>query len=222
MPSDGWSRRRTKREAMEVKEPRRLTSRPPWRGLSTKCEINSEMQGRIGELGREMAKFATSPGMLSTMQVVSTAPQSYTTGLCLLHLFLRRPPRTRIGQPTIYASLRHPRGATTITSAVPNRRLRISLRFGSSRPRRTFTTSITANDEQLWIRVTCRWCRWPSALSTRIRCWPSCAPRYLQHLHLLVCLRRGRDSCRRPLRNSLRAQGRRVLARHHGNDTQLH
>jgi hypothetical protein len=126
MPSDGWSRRRTKREAMEVKEPRRLTSRPPWRGLSTKCEINSEMQGRIGELGREMAKFATSPGMLSTMQVVSTAPQSCTTGLCLLHPFLRRPPRTRIGQPTIYASLRHPRGATTITSAVPNRRLRIS------------------------------------------------------------------------------------------------
>ena len=41
-----------------------------------------EMQGRIGELGREMAKFATSPGMLSTMpsrvsaQAVSTAPQT--------------------------------------------------------------------------------------------------------------------------------------------------
>ncbi|KAF8495475.1 hypothetical protein F5888DRAFT_1890539 [Russula emetica] len=36
-----------------------------------------EMQGRIGELGREMAKFATSPGMLSTMpQTVSTAPQN--------------------------------------------------------------------------------------------------------------------------------------------------
>jgi hypothetical protein len=41
-----------------------------------------EMQGRIGELGREMAKFATAPGMLSTMpsrvsaQAVSTAPQT--------------------------------------------------------------------------------------------------------------------------------------------------
>ena len=41
-----------------------------------------EMQGRIGELGREMAKFATSPGILSTMpsrvsaQAVSTAPQT--------------------------------------------------------------------------------------------------------------------------------------------------
>jgi hypothetical protein len=41
-----------------------------------------EMQGRIGELGREMAKFATSPGIISTMpsrvsaQAVSTAPQT--------------------------------------------------------------------------------------------------------------------------------------------------
>ena len=41
-----------------------------------------EVQGRIGELGREMAKFATSPGILSTMpsrvsaQAVSTAPQT--------------------------------------------------------------------------------------------------------------------------------------------------
>jgi hypothetical protein len=41
-----------------------------------------EMQGRIGELGREMAKFATTPGILSTMpsrvsaQAVSTAPQT--------------------------------------------------------------------------------------------------------------------------------------------------
>ena len=41
-----------------------------------------EMQGRIGELGREMAKFATSPGILSTApsrvsaQAVSTAPQT--------------------------------------------------------------------------------------------------------------------------------------------------
>ena len=41
-----------------------------------------EMQGRIGELGREMAKYATSPGILSTMpsrvsaQAVSTAPQT--------------------------------------------------------------------------------------------------------------------------------------------------
>ena len=41
-----------------------------------------EMQGRIGELGREVAKFVTSPGILSTMpsrvsaQAVSTAPQT--------------------------------------------------------------------------------------------------------------------------------------------------
>jgi hypothetical protein len=149
MPSDGWSRRRTKREAMKVKEPQRLTSRSPWRGLSTKCDMNSEMQGRIGELGREMAKFATSPGMLSTMQAVSTAPQSYTTGLCLPHLFLRRPPRTRIGQPTIYPSFRHPRGPTTITSVVPDGRLHISLRHRSGRPRRALATSITPNNEQL-------------------------------------------------------------------------
>jgi hypothetical protein len=42
----------------------------------------TEMQGRIGELGCEMAKFATSPGMLSTTsssvsaQAMSTAPQT--------------------------------------------------------------------------------------------------------------------------------------------------
>ena len=41
-----------------------------------------EMQGRIGELGREVAKFVTSPSVLSTMptrvsaQAVSTAPQT--------------------------------------------------------------------------------------------------------------------------------------------------
>ena len=41
-----------------------------------------EMQGRIGELGREVAKFATSPAVLSTLpsrvsaQAVSTAPQT--------------------------------------------------------------------------------------------------------------------------------------------------
>jgi hypothetical protein len=41
-----------------------------------------EMQGRIGELGREVAKFVTSPAVLSTMptrvsaQAVSTAPQT--------------------------------------------------------------------------------------------------------------------------------------------------
>jgi hypothetical protein len=44
-------------------------------------------------------------------------PTKYTTGLCLPHLFLWRPPPTRIDQPTIYPSLPHPRQTTTITSA---------------------------------------------------------------------------------------------------------
>ena len=119
------------------------------------------MLGRIDEVGREMAKFATSPGMLSTMpsrvsvQAVSTPPQTNLSfaihtstsssiivhshslpSLYLPHLFLPRPPPTRIGQPTIYPSLCHPRRTTTITSAVPNGRPHISLRFRSSRSRR--------------------------------------------------------------------------------------
>jgi hypothetical protein len=169
-----------------VKVPPRLSNHPPWRQWRGRNEMRDElveMQGRIGELGREMARFATSPGMLSTMssrlQPKPCPPplrsQTYTTGLCLPHLFLRRPPPTRIGQPTIYPTLCHPRGTTTITYAIPNWRLFISLRLGSSRPRRALTTSISPNDEQLWIRVPCRRCRWHSTLSTRIHCRPSYA-----------------------------------------------
>jgi hypothetical protein len=75
-----------------------------------------DIQGRINELGREMAKFATSPG--------------------LPHVFLQRPPPTRIAQPTIYPFLCHPRRTTTIMSALPNGRLHISLGLRSRRPRR--------------------------------------------------------------------------------------
>jgi hypothetical protein len=95
----------------------------------------------------------------------------YTTGLCLPHFFLRLPPPKRISQPTIYPSLRHPSGTTTIMSAVPNGRLHISVRLGSSRPMRALTTPITLNNEPLWIGDARQW----SALSTRIRCRPSCA-----------------------------------------------
>jgi hypothetical protein len=119
MSSDGWSRRRTKREVMQVRAHRR-SRHPPWRGLNEMRDKLVEMQGRIGELG-EMVKSTTSPSMPShvSVQAVSTAPQTNTsfamheqtsssinvhsplspitptpqaTGLCLPHLFLWRPP----------------------------------------------------------------------------------------------------------------------------------
>jgi hypothetical protein len=65
------------------------------------------------------------------------SPTKYTTGFYFPHLFLRRPPPTRIGQSTIYSSLCYPRRTITITSAVPTGRLRISTRLRGSRPKRT-------------------------------------------------------------------------------------
>jgi hypothetical protein len=95
------------------------------------------MQGRIGELGREMAKFATSPGILSTMPSRVSAQAVSTLDLYPSPAFLR-------------------------------------------------------------------------------------PPRHLRRLLLLVCRQRVWDSRWWPLRNSLHAQGRRVLARHYVNDTRSH
>jgi hypothetical protein len=159
MSSDGLSRRRRKKEVVQVKVLRRLTSHPV------------EMQGRIVVLGREMAKFAKSSGMLSRVQFSAHAvhrssdqlivrhprtdellnnrllpfsPTSFTTGLCP-HIFLQRPPPMRFGQPT---PLHDPRSTTTIMSIIRDRRLHISLGLccSRSRPRRVLTTSITTNN----------------------------------------------------------------------------
>ena len=46
---------------------RGLTSHPPWRELNEMRVKLVEMQSRISESGREMTKFTTSSGMLSTM-----------------------------------------------------------------------------------------------------------------------------------------------------------
>jgi hypothetical protein len=63
---------------------------------------------------------------------------------------------SRFGKPTIYTSLRDPCRTAKITSSTPNGRLHISLMLCSNRTRRAFTTSITADNEQLWIRIACR------------------------------------------------------------------
>ena len=105
-----------------------------------------------------------------------------------------------------------------LTSAPDNqdhvcRAQRETTHLRSCQPRRGLTTSLTAN-EYLWICVARR--RWHSAVSTCIRCRPSCA----LPATTSMCRRSGREACWRPLRNSLHAQGRRVLARR--NDTQSH
>jgi hypothetical protein len=146
-------------------------------------------------------------------------PTKYTTGLCLPHLFLWQPLPTRIDQPTIYPSLPHPRQTTTITSAVPNGRLHISLRLGSSWPRRALTTSITPNNEQLDLR--CLLVLLQCALDLYLLPVFLRPPHHLQRLLLLVCHPHGWDSRWQPLRNSIHVQGRRVLTRHHPNDMPL-
>lgn len=178
MSSDGWSRRRTKREVMEVKVPRGLSSHPPgpWRGLSTKCEMNSwEMQGRIGELGHEIAKFVTSPSILSKPPTPILPHQIH---LCLPHLFLRRPQLTRISQPTHFFSL-------SVISAISSGRLHISVRLGSSQPNVLppyQSPPITGNSG--------------STSPVFIVGFPVPPPSSrLQRLLLLVCHGRGRDSC---------------------------
>ena len=134
---------------MEGKAPRRLTSHLAGTVNKMRDEL-VETQGRIDELGCKMAKFVTSPGMLSTMsprvsaQAVFTGPQTNSSFAIhadeplnnrptsilphLPHLFLRISPPMRIGQPTTYPSLYHLHRKPTITSAVRNGRLHISLR----------------------------------------------------------------------------------------------
>jgi hypothetical protein len=55
----------------------RLTCHPPWRKLNEMRDKLVEMQGRISEPGREMAKFTTSSGMLSTMLLRAQTNSSF-------------------------------------------------------------------------------------------------------------------------------------------------
>ena len=119
----------------------------------------------------------------------------------------------------LYPLLCHPCQTTTITSAIPNGGLHISLRRRSRRPGRSLTISITANNEQLWICVDCKCWRSCRAVSTRIRCRPSCA------LPATTSIRSAAGADWRQLvapRDNPHTEGRRVLARHHVNDTQSH
>ena len=138
MSNDGWPGWRTKRR---VKVPRGLTNHPPWRGLNEMRDKLVEMEGRIGELGSKWPCSRPHPVYLSRFSaqscvhrpldefidssfVVRTQTNSSITvsalGLYLSHIFLQRPPPTRISQPTIYPFLCHPCRTTTITSAIPN------------------------------------------------------------------------------------------------------
>jgi hypothetical protein len=151
---------------------RLLTSHPPWRALNEMRDEFVEMQGRIGELGREMAKVCdltryaihhsttcsnhfvlhdpcTDELLSNHPPILPFSPTKYTTGLSYYGDLHRR----NSVSPPFISPLHDPRPTTVITSAIPNLR--------SSQPRRGFTTSVTFN-EQRWICVACR--RWRRAM----------------------------------------------------------
>ena len=151
-----------------------------WKAVSVSWARN----GHVRDLTRYIYRVfqpkavSTAPWTNSSFVVRTQTNSSITVsalGLYLSHIFLQRPPPTRISQPTIYPFLCHPCRTTTITSAIPNGGLQISLRRRSRRPGHSLTTSIPANNEQLWIRVDCKCWRSCRAVSTRIRCRSSCA-----------------------------------------------
>jgi len=107
-----------------------------------------EMQGRIGELGREMAKFATSPGMLSTMpsrvqaQAVSTAPQTNSSIAGLTAPSPPPPASAPAGLPpartgfTLPAPLEQPtRARSSSISPTPRKRYTVALGEPIMKPR---------------------------------------------------------------------------------------
>ncbi|KAI0275581.1 hypothetical protein BGY98DRAFT_1178251 [Russula aff. rugulosa BPL654] len=134
---------------------RLLMSHPPWRGLNEMRDELVEMQGRISELGREMAKVRDLTRYpihhSTTCSDQFVLRDSRTDELLSLSYYGDLGRRNSVSPPFIPPlPLSNPCPTTVITSAVPNGRSDISLGLRSSRPRRGFTTSITFN-EQLWI-----------------------------------------------------------------------
>ena len=167
-----------------------------------------EMQGCIGELGREMARFATSPGMLYCSAIHHAIASSFaihaqTSSSITIHSHSVSPntPQASVSRISSYRDLRRRESVSppfippfSIRAEQPRSRLPY-LGLSSSRPRRALTTAITPNNKQLWIRVACRalalaLCALdPYPLPAFLR-----PPRHLQRLFLLACRRRGRDS----------------------------
>jgi hypothetical protein len=187
----------------------------------------NEMRDKLGDArpyrraGTRNGQVCDLTGMLSTTQAVSTAPQSYTTGpVSRISSYGDLRGRESVSPPFIPPSairaenpqsrLPYPTGDYTSPSGS------VVVGQGALSPPQSPPTS---NLDPLRLpAVALAQCALdPNPLAAFLH-----PPRHLQRLLLLVCHRRGRDSRWRPLRNSLHAQGRRVLARYHANVTRSH
>jgi len=211
-----------------------------------------EMQGRIGELGREMAKFATSPGMLSTMpsrvsaQAVSTAPQTnssfaihaQTSSSITVHSHSLPPhtPQASVSRISSYGDLRRRDSVSppfippsAIRAEQPRSRLPYptgdytspsgSLVVGQgalSPPQSPPTTSNSGSASPAGVGVGAVRSRPVSVAGLPA---PSPPPPASAPAGLPPARTGGTLAA---LCNSLHGQGRRVLARHHVNDTRSH